>query len=69
MQKSGRNYALKATPRRSVNFGKITQNCQCMHKIVSKIRYFDRALWKTLNKQDHEKQKEPETNDQSLIRL
>ena len=49
-QKSARNYALKASPRTSVNFGKKTQNCHCMQKIVLKIRYFDRALSKTLKK-------------------
>ena len=54
-----------------------------MQEIVLKIRYFERVLSKShkkltliflsnpisFNEQDHEKQKEPETNDQSLIRL
>ena len=51
-----------------------------MQEIVLKIRYFERGLSKSLkkktkkktisfNEQDHEKQKESETSDQSLIRL
>ena len=54
-----------------------------MQEIVLTIRYFERGLSKShkkltliflsnpisFNEQDHEKQKEPETNDQSLIRL
>ena len=54
-----------------------------MQKIVLKNRYFQRVLSESLkkvnfiflsntisfNEQDHEQQKEPETSDQSLIRL
>ena len=49
-----------------------------MQEIVLKLRYFGRGLSKSLkkkmnpisfNEQDHEKQKESETSDQSLIRL
>ena len=54
-----------------------------MHEIVLKIRYFEKGLSKSLtkvnffflsnpipfNKRDYEKQKGPERNDQSLIRL
>ena len=50
-----------------------------MQEIVSKRRYFERGLSKSFkknlinpisfNEQDHEKQKESETSNQSLIRL
>ena len=83
MEKSCRNYAPKASPRTLLNFDTINQNSHRMQEIVLKIRYFERGLSKShkkltliflsnpisFNEQDHEKQKEPETNDQSLIRL
>ena len=56
IEKSCRNYVPKASPGPLFNFGKITQISHWLTGLIN-------------NKQDHEKQKEPETNDQSLIRL
>ena len=58
----------------------MTQNSHCMEEIFLKIRYFERGLLKNLklltffflsnpvpfNGQNHQKQKGPGTNDQSL---
>ena len=58
------------------------QNSHCKQEILLKIRYFERALSKSLKKlyyfflspipfngQDYEKERGPRTGDQSLFRL
>ena len=61
----------------------LTQNSYCIQEIVLKNRYFERVLSESykkvnlilpfkpnfFNEQGHEKQKKPETSDQSLVRL
>ena len=76
METSCRKCVPKASLGPLFKFDYITQNSNCMHKILLKIdilkEHYQKALKKLnptpFNGQDYEKPKGPETNDKSLFR-
>ena len=48
MEKSCRNYTPKASPRPLLDFDKQPKAAISCKKIVLKMRYFERGLWKSL---------------------